>query len=211
MTRLFSGTPTQAPSYTTQNTETPRWMQDAIYNQIQWATNIANTPFQGYDMPRVAEMSPLQQQAYRAVAENQGAWQPTYGSAVSGTQELAGAGTTGRLAARQEDYLRPDMVGQEFNAARNLYRQAGEQSVYGAAEPFLSQAGGIDIQQAASPFLRRAADVDIQGAGADAFGATGQLDAVQAASPFLRRAADMSATGAAFPFINQGARTGFIK
>ena len=75
MGSLFQGDPQKATSYTTSSSETPKWMQDAIYNQIQVAQNIANTPFQAYDMPRVAELSPLQQQAYSQVQQNVGSWQ----------------------------------------------------------------------------------------------------------------------------------------
>lgn len=64
MASLFQGSPQTATSYATQANETPRWMQDAIYNQIQWAQNVANTPYQRYELPTVAELSPLQQQAY---------------------------------------------------------------------------------------------------------------------------------------------------
>ena len=65
MGSLFQGTPQTATSYTTSNTETPKWLQDAIYNQIQMATNVANAPYQPYQGPTVAELSPLQQQAYQ--------------------------------------------------------------------------------------------------------------------------------------------------
>ena len=65
MASLFEGSPQTATSYTTSNTESPKWLQDAIYNQIQVAQNIANTPYQEYAAPRVAELSPLQQQAYQ--------------------------------------------------------------------------------------------------------------------------------------------------
>ena len=59
MASLFQGSPQTATSYTTQSSETPRWMQDAIYNQIQLATNVANTPYRPYELPTVAELSPL--------------------------------------------------------------------------------------------------------------------------------------------------------
>jgi len=89
MAGLFSGTPQTATSYTTSSTETPKWMQDAIYNQIQWATNVANSPFQPYAMPTVAELSPLQQQAYQRVQQNQGVWQPGMNVAQAGMQSIA--------------------------------------------------------------------------------------------------------------------------
>lgn len=96
MGSLFQGAPQTATSYTTSSTETPKWMQDAIYNQIQLATGVANTPFQPYSLPRVAELSPLQQQAYQQVQQNQGAYEPGLRLAELGTQGLSEqpAGTT---------------------------------------------------------------------------------------------------------------------
>jgi len=89
MASLFQGTPQTATSYTTSSTETPKWMQDAIYNQIQLATGVANTPYQAYSLPRVAELSPLQQQAYRQVQANQGLYEPAMSAATTGVQELS--------------------------------------------------------------------------------------------------------------------------
>ena len=89
MGSLFQGSPQTATSYAQSSTETPKWMQDAIYNQIQWATNVANKPYEEYSMPRVAELSPLQQQAYSQVQQNQGAWRPDMDFASSGMKDFA--------------------------------------------------------------------------------------------------------------------------
>lgn len=64
---LFSGTP--ATSYTTSTSETPKWMQDAIYSQIQSASNIANQPYQAYTGQSVAGLTPQQEAAYRGAVE----------------------------------------------------------------------------------------------------------------------------------------------
>ena len=90
MGSLFQGAPQTATSYTTSTTETPRWMQDAIFNQIQISQNLANRPFESYDLPTVAELSPLQQQAYRQVQEAQGAYQPDLDASAAGIRALAG-------------------------------------------------------------------------------------------------------------------------
>ena len=84
MGSLFQGSPQTASTYATSSTETPKWMQDAIFNQIQVAQNIANAPYQPYDMPTVAELSPLQQQAYKQVQGNQGFYQGDLDKAKSG-------------------------------------------------------------------------------------------------------------------------------
>ena len=64
---ILSGTPQKATSYTTSSTETPKWMQDAIYNQIQMAQQAAAIPYQdfipgvGETSTAVAQLSPHQQ------------------------------------------------------------------------------------------------------------------------------------------------------
>ena len=89
MASLFTGSPQSAPSYATSTTETPKWMQDAIYNQIQLAQNIAKTPYEGYELPTVAKLSPLQQQAYTNIQANQGSWSPQMSLAQIGMQNVA--------------------------------------------------------------------------------------------------------------------------
>jgi len=91
MASLFQGAPQTATSYATSSSETPKWMQDAIYNQIQWATNTSNIPYQAYDKPLVAGLSPLQTKAYQNVEASQGAWQPTVQAAQAGTTALSAA------------------------------------------------------------------------------------------------------------------------
>ena len=161
---LFTGSPQQAPSYTTSTTETPRWMQDAIYNQIQWATNVANTPFQPYSLPRVAELSPLQQQAYSQVQTNQGFWQPAMQQVSTGLTDLSGKGTADQLGAAQNPYLRRDLVGTNLDAAQQLFGQAAGMNQVGAAQPLLmqgaqaaTQAAGERSLAAAQPYLGAAA------------------------------------------------------
>ena len=90
MTSLFQGAPQSATSYTESTTETPRWMQDAIFNQIQLSTNLANRPFESYDLPTIAQLSPLQQQAYQQVQTAQGAYQPDLNASAAGIRALAG-------------------------------------------------------------------------------------------------------------------------
>lgn len=141
MPGLFSGTPLQAPSYTTATTETPQWMQDAIYNQIQWAQAVANQPFQQYQMPRVAELSPLQQQAYQQVVAGQGAWQPGMQEATSGMTAQSGLGTATGLTEAQKSYLSPGAVAQNLGAGQQLFGRAAGMDIAGAAQPYMAQAG----------------------------------------------------------------------
>ena len=76
MGSLFQGEPQTATSYVTTTSELPKWQQDALYNQVQWATNTANRPYTPYIEPTVAGFAPQQMQAYDLVNKNVGAWQP---------------------------------------------------------------------------------------------------------------------------------------
>ena len=51
MGSLFEGEPKTATSYVTSSSEMPKWMQDAVYNQIQVATNIANSRMKSTPFP----------------------------------------------------------------------------------------------------------------------------------------------------------------
>jgi hypothetical protein len=99
MASLFQGAPQTATSYTTSSTETPKWMQDAIFNQIYLAQNIAAMPYEAYKGELVAGASPLQQKAYQGVEQAQGTWKPGVQTAQAGTSALANA--PGAMAAAQ--------------------------------------------------------------------------------------------------------------
>jgi hypothetical protein len=164
MGSLFQGTPQTATSYTTSTTETPKWMQDAIYNQIQIAQNIANRPFEAYEMPTVAELSPLQQQAYQKVQENVDFWKPTMGKAQTGMEGFSTKGTADQLRAEQARYLRQDLVNRNLDTGQQLFGRAAGMDIVGAAQPFMQQAGQTTAQAlseralaAASPYLQAAA------------------------------------------------------
>jgi hypothetical protein len=159
---IFEGTPQTATSYATSSTETPKWMQDAIYNQVQWAQNIANTPYQSYDMPTVAGLSPLQQQAYANVVANQGSWAPGMQRAQLGMEGFSRAGTADQLRADQGQYLRPDLVNQSLDAGQQYFGQAGDTTAEAlseraleAANPYLqasSQTAASQVGQYMSPY-----------------------------------------------------------
>lgn len=120
MAGVFSGTPQTATSYTTSSTETPKWMQDAIYTQIQLASNLAAQPYQAYTGKLVAGITPQQQQAYDAVSKNVGAWQQPYTAATTGTQNLANQTSVGNVGAYMNPYTQnvTDRIAQL--GARNL-------------------------------------------------------------------------------------------
>jgi hypothetical protein len=139
---LFTGTP--ATSYTTSSTETPKWMQDAIFSQIQSSANIANMPYQGYSGERVAGLTPYQEQAYKKTAEDVGSWIPSMNQAMTQT----GALTSGMGASQ---------------AASPYIQQAAQLNPLGAAQGYMQtglESGGL---QAASPYLQQAGQSAVGG------------------------------------------------
>jgi hypothetical protein len=186
MGSLFQGSPQTATSYTTSSTETPKWMQDAIYNQIQVATNVANTPYQPYSLPTVAELSPLQQQAYKQVQAQQGAFKPDMDYASAGMKGFSTKGTADALKAEQGKYLRQDLVGKNLDAGQNYFNKAGQMDIVGAAQPYLSQAGQQDIMGAASPYMQQSSQTTAEAL---------SDRALSAANPYLQAAAKSAASG----------------
>ena len=191
MAGLFQGTPQQATSYTTSSTETPKWMQDAIYNQIQLAQGVANTPYQPYSLPTVAELSPLQQQAYQQVQTNQGAWQPAMNAAQTGTYG-ATTGTPTATAAQ-------GALGSQQTILNNLnaqYTTPGE-----TLTPYVQQAtstggataaaGSLQNQQQILANLNNYYDVPYEGMKTAAQQAV-ETSGVTAAQPYLTQAGQSS-------------------
>lgn len=163
MGTLFQGSPQQATSYVKTSQDYPKWMQDAIYNQVQVAQNVANKPFQPYEMPRVAELSPLQQQAYSQVQQNAGAWKPEMDFASQGMQGFSSKGTADQLRSDQGQYLRQGDVASNLNAANGLLNESAGMSPFAAANPYLTQSQQTTAQaladralNAANPYLQAA-------------------------------------------------------
>jgi hypothetical protein len=165
MGSLFQGSPQTATSYASSSTETPKWMQDAIYNQIQIAQNLANKPFQSYDMPTVAELSPLQQQAYKNVQANQGFYQQDLDKAQSGMYDFGSKGTATDLQTAQNKYLQaPATAMGQLATGQSYFDKAGKLDIVSAADPYLknadlttAQALSKEALTAADPYLKAAA------------------------------------------------------
>jgi hypothetical protein len=182
---IFDGTPQTATSYATSSTETPKWMQDAIYNQIQWAQNIANRPYEEYAFDTVADLSPLQQQAYANVVANQGSWAPGMQKAQLGMEGFSGKGTADQLRAEQAKYLRQDLVGKGLDTGQELFGRAAGMDIVGAAQPYLQRAGQMDIVGAAQPYMNQAGQATAQSL---------SERAMQAANPYLQASAQTAAS-----------------
>jgi len=198
MGSIFEGSPQSATSYSASTSETPEWMQDAIYNQVNWATNIANKPYEAYALPTVAELSPLQQQAYTGIQNAQGAYKENFGKAQTGMEGMSTAGTAGALGTAQANYLRDDLVGQNLNAGQKLFDQAGALDISGSASPYLTQAAGMSASNASNPYLQ---------AGTSASG-------MNAANPYINQSQSTTAQAladkalnAANPYLQQASQS----
>lgn len=173
MASLFQGSPQTATSYVSTTSEMPRWLQDAIYNQIQVATNVANRPFTPYPGETVAKMSPLQEQAYRQVQQNVGAYMPEMTTASTGMQGLAQKGTAEQMQAAQAGYLQPGLAGYNLGAGQGYFTRAGGMDIPGAAQPLLGKAEATTAQSLAERALS-AADPYLQAAGQTTASQVGQ-------------------------------------
>lgn len=152
MASLFEGTPQTTTNPTFSTTESPQWLQDAIYRQIQTAQNVASIPYQPYQGQLVAGTTPYQQAAWQQVAQGQNAWQPGYNAAFSGFQNLASS--PGSAAAQQPyaDKQAGALGGINYNAGMT------------AAQPYANQSagalGGINYNSAmnaAQPYANQSA------------------------------------------------------
>lgn len=207
MGSLFEGEPKTATSYVTSSSEMPKWMQDAVYNQIQVATNLANKPYEEYTLSGergVAQLTPLQQAAYSKAASNAGvgftydaqgnvtgtqfgtpAHMGTLGSAITGMEGFGTKGTADQLRADQAQYLRQGLVDVNLNKGQGYFDRAGGLDVVGAAQPALSRAFQQDIVGAARPLLGRAEQTTAQSLAERA---------LTAASPYLQSAGQTAAS-----------------
>ena len=185
MASLFQGTPQSATSYSESTSETPKWMQDAIFNQVNWSQNIANKPYEPYEFQTVADLDPYETQAFQGVKDAQGAWKQDMSTAQAGMEGMQSAGTAGNLGTAQQQYLRQDLVNQNLDAGQNLFNQAGNLDIVGAGQGYLNQAAGMNASTAANPYLNQA----------NATTAQALSDrALTAANPYLNQASQSSAS-----------------
>lgn len=126
MASMLEGTPQTASSYVSQTTEYPKWMQDAIYNQIQMSQNVASIPYQAYSLPTVADLTAQQQQAYKNVSAQQGAWNPALTASQQGMGSMA-QGTSGTSAAAAQPYMQA--AGQTSASQVGQYMDPYQQNV----------------------------------------------------------------------------------
>ena len=210
---LFDGTPQLATSYADSTSQTPKWMQDAIFNQIRLAQNESQKPYQEYAFETVAPLTAMQQQAYQNVATNQNAWRGGMDYATSGMQGLSTRGTDEALRTAQSQYLRPGLADQNLNKGQGYFDQASQYSMMGAANPYLGAASSAagNIVGAAQPYLNQAgaAAGNIMGAAQPYLNdaGTSARNILGAAQPYLNEAGTSARNimGSAQPYLTQAA------
>lgn len=81
---LFSGQPPQNVTVGTGGQQTaPDWYMDYLRGVAGKGLEYASSPYPLYPGQRLADFNTTQQQAFRSVAGNQGAWMPAFGGALS--------------------------------------------------------------------------------------------------------------------------------
>jgi len=185
MASLFQGEPQTATSYVNTTSELPKWQQDALYNQIQLATNTANRPYTPYPGETLAGFAPQQLQAYGLVSNNIGAYQPDMTFASTGMKDFSSKGTADQLRTEQAKYLRPDLVDVNLNKGQAYWDRSGALDVAGAAQPYLNRAASMNIVGAAQPLLNKAENTTAQSL---------SERALTAANPYLTAAGQTSAS-----------------
>jgi hypothetical protein len=120
------GAPIGAFTPSTSSTAMPAYMQRFGYNIVNNAANLADRPYVPYNKQILANLDPMQLQAYRNVQQNQGNWNPDLNFASQGTRALSGMGTADQFNQMQGQYLRPDLINQNLNAGQQYFNQAGQ-------------------------------------------------------------------------------------
>ena len=231
MGSLFTGSPQLAPSYSTSTTETPKWMQDAIYNQIQLSQNLANTPYQPYSLPTVAKLSPLQQQAYTNIQANQGSWSPQMSEAQTGMQNMSGSNASyaagqPALAAQAAQLAKTqNSLNDPFNTLNPYVSQATGMSGMATAQPYMNDAyaragesGDVNtatgLNAAQNPYLNQGLASSASARGQGLYSQSAGMNAFDAGNPYLNQSGSATAqslseraTAAANPYLQAAAQS----
>lgn len=142
-------------------TQLPSWYQDFLTNLMGGAQNVAATPYEAYQGPRIADMTPEQLQAYQTVNSIQGAQTGRLMDASNLDMQAAGGNTSGAV----QSYLNAAQgAGQDqFGQAGGLFNQSADANTAGVSQPYVQQGtqlatlGGLgNSQSAAQPYLSAA-------------------------------------------------------
>ena len=163
-TYLTNQTPQTNSNFTSTTTDTPAWMQQAIYNQIQNAVAAEQMPYQAYNLPSVAKLSPLQQQAYSQIQQNSNNfYAPTgmnanLGGAANKMLGYQTSDTATGLGNAQANYLSKNTPAAWIKDANTNWQGATDLSPTTAANSQLANAATSagNITASSNPYLTTA-------------------------------------------------------
>jgi len=95
-------------------TDTPAWMQQAIYDQIANARNAASVNYEPYKLPTIAALDPNQTQAYSQIQQNSTNFNAPTGmnagltNAATAMKAYQNSNTATGLSTGQTNYLSPN-------------------------------------------------------------------------------------------------------
>jgi hypothetical protein len=181
----------------TSQTVLPEWYTNYAMDILSGQQGIANSPYQTYQGPRVADFTPMQQQGFQQTQQAANAYQPGLDSATRQTRlanDMRGM-TAAAPFFNQATGLSPLGAGQaDFNASRGGLDNATAINPGTMAQPYYQSALAMNPLSAASG--------DYNAARSTIGGALG-YDAPGAAQPYYNQAGSMNALGSAQPYLNQ--------
>jgi len=105
---LFQGNPPSSWTQATQErNDMPAWYQTAMQSMIQRSSEIANTPYQAYQGPRIAEATPLMNDSYNGAMM----YKPKVQAGFNSAQDLTQAGGQGFNQDEFSKYMNPATSG----------------------------------------------------------------------------------------------------
>jgi len=206
---LTSGAPLPAgtaPISKTTSTATPDWYTNYAKDLLSGQQNIATTPYQTYQGPRIADFTDTQRQGMDqtvaaaglgAAPIQQGITQATNASALSGAPLLAGVNLASSLAAnnpanaaiRQGIDLSQAQIGQSGLSAAQPYLQQAGQNAYGNVASYMNPYNDAVTNRIAELGVRNLNEKILPGIN-DQFISSGQPGSSRNAMMFNRAARD---------------------
>jgi hypothetical protein len=122
------GSSPSTPKNTTQTVtqELPKWAQPYAKESLAKASALADAPYQTYSGERIAQFSPLQQQAFGRAEGQQVAGQIGFGTGLAGLAGTSSFGDQGTAASFMSPYMQ-QVVDQQMSSAQRQADIAGTQ------------------------------------------------------------------------------------
>lgn len=166
---LFDGKP--PPSVTTYGSTTtsvPQWYSDYTQGLLNQANTIAGQPYQPYEGPRIAGLTPEQQQAFSMVSGNAGKYQPMLQGAATTQQgvlgQLAGGlganltGASRTFPQASKEYMNPYMEN-VTNRAKDLANRNFNETLLPGIKDMFTRSGQYGSTRMADTVMKGARDV----------------------------------------------------